>query len=216
MWRRILSIAPTWSTLIRVGGSTLASLAIATAVIGYLSMADGQLTIELDGVKIEAAIKGWWKVEITYLSLVSIGIGALIFRSSCPNIISEFKTNEVYLERILATSSQAQLLSLKRVIDDNYGTLNFIHPFYSKERTVLVEKSPTLDVTALTDNSTPWRRTAWLDTNSEAALSTLQAFWEIENRKLPFARLLSGVFFCIGFTGLIIPTISTAANALVD
>lgn len=122
-----------WEALSGFGRSKVATGTMAAPFIGYLILYHSSIEQYLGGfgglVGMHAApgvcsawLSGWQKLNVTYVALVILGIGSILYRLAAPTVIKLYGNAHEYLDRELPKATAGRLRTIYSSSLIHHGT----------------------------------------------------------------------------------------------
>jgi hypothetical protein len=119
---------PTWATLRSIGNSRAVQASVAFPVIGYLILLSSQFTSIFDGgLAGQVQHQGTWldhlwamKLYYVYFGLLFLGIGSIIYQSSCPRQIKKHGDWEDYVRIDGPVMTNSYITALGALVGRDY------------------------------------------------------------------------------------------------
>lgn len=190
-----------WASLKPIGGAAITQYTAIMPFIGYAILFNKYsvhiFADSMEYISPESNLKLpiFENLYFLYFGLVSLGLGALIFRVSCPNEIIEYGTAEIFVERTAQTTTRRELIKMAV----------FLENFNNIEDDLRRQVSLLLNVLRNSDSSN-------LAIEQMAFLKG--EYYNSKNFSGTFARIVCAIVMIFGLLLLAIPTLKLTKSIL--
>ncbi len=226
-WHHLKSIGSSWAVRVTALAPFLGYVLLLSDEINrYLKLSEAALLVVLSkGTAAEWAkfffsgltdlMGPSYQLASLFFGLILLGIGAFLYRISCPRIVDNNLDDVGYLERVLPIATQqryivAQSRNAAHVQEWQNSPALWLHSQQTKQM-LETYRARAFDL----DGSTKTGPTpGWIDENAELVKETFEAEYFFGNRSKPLMRALVSALFVAGFAILAIPSAVLLASVV--
>lgn len=217
---------PTWRTLKTIGGSRTVALAGFFPFVGYLILANQDLSQLL--TLVTDHVHGTVNVEATtdrlrqmYFGMLSLSVGVLLYRVFCPLEISQFGDRYDYIEKELPIATPIRVDAIQRAMQnlDFWQTLlldSALAKDIEEASKLKIESAEIADLTFPVHEQGKGQKSpkAFQADSGLPILQLLNTNFDMQNSSMGAVRIIASIAFVYGYAKLAWPSLVVAVKLI--